>query len=118
MYPELKPHLYLAKESQTKEEGVKHFEDICSIVERTDRAYAERLRGRAMNYLVFLSYPFEIRRFIYTTNAIESINSGLDYIRRELRGYFPSKQSFSINYFVQVVNMSDSSMRTPLLYQK
>jgi transposase-like protein len=114
VYAELKLLLYLAKESQTKEDGLKHFNDACSIVERTDRSYAERLRGRADNYLSFLTYPVEVRKFIYTTNAVESIHSGLDYIRRELGGYFPSRESLDVNYFVQIVNMNDSWMKAPV----
>ena len=110
----MKPLLYLAKESQSKEDGLKHFNDACSMIERTDRSYADRLRGRADNYLAFLAYPAEVRKYIYTTNSVESINSGLDYIRRELGGYFPSKESLDVNYFVQIVNLNDSWMRTPV----
>ena len=54
-----------------------------------------------------------MRRNIYTTNGVESINSGLEYIRHELGGYFPSKESFDINYFVQIVNLNDGWMKTP-----
>lgn len=60
VYPEVKPHLYMAKESQTKEDGMKHFEDVCSIIEKKaagDKQYADRLRERAENYLAFLGYP-------------------------------------------------------------
>jgi len=114
VYAEMKPLLYLAKESSTKEDGLRYFNDACSMIERTDRSYAERLRGRAENYLAFLAYPAEVRKFIYTTNAVESINSGLDYIRRELGGYFPSKESLDVNYFVQIVNLNDSWMKTPV----
>jgi putative transposase len=114
IYSEIKSSLYLAKESSTKEEGLKHFNDACSIIEKVDGSYADRLRNRAENYLAFLSYPSEVRKFVYTTNAIESINSGLDYIRRELGGYFPSRQSLDVNYFIQIVNMNDSWMRTPV----
>jgi len=111
IYSEIKSSLYLAKESSTKEEGLKHFNDACSIIEKVDGSYADRLRNRAENYLAFLSYPSEVRKFVYTTNAVESINSGLDYIRRELGGYFPSRQSLDVNYFIQIVNMNDSWMR-------
>lgn len=107
----MKPHLYHAKESHTKEEGVEHFSSACDIIEKmVGREYASRLRDRADNYLAFLSYPDEVRKFIYT-NAVESINSGLDFMRRELGGYFPSRNSLEVNY-VQVVNMNDSWMKT------
>ncbi|MEM2760700.1 MAG: transposase [Nitrososphaerales archaeon] len=66
------------------------------------------------NYLAFLAYPDEVRKFIYTTNAVESINAGIDFMRRELGGYFPSKQSLEVNYFVQIVNMNDSWMKAPV----
>jgi len=60
IYSEIKSSLYLAKESSTKEEGLKHFNDACSIIEKVDRSYADRLRNRAENYLAFLSYPSEV----------------------------------------------------------
>jgi len=113
IYAALKAHLYSAKESQTKEEGLNHYEDACAIIEKVDRSYAERLRGRAKNYLAFLDYPIEVRKHIYTTNSVESINAGLEYIRHELGGYFPSRGSFDVNYFVQIVNLNESWMKTP-----
>ena len=39
---------------------MKHFNDACSIIEKVDRSYADRLRNRAENYLAFLSYPSEV----------------------------------------------------------
>jgi transposase-like protein len=51
--------------------------------------------------------PDFVKKHIYTKNAVESINSGLDYIRRELGGYSPSRQSLDVNYFVQMVNFND-----------
>jgi len=114
VYAALKAHLYSAKESPNKEEGLEHFEEACSVIEEeVDKQYAERLRGRADNYLAFLDYPYEVRKHIYTTNGVESINAGLEYIRHELGGYFPSRESFDVNYFVQIVNMNESWMRSP-----
>ena len=37
----------------------------------------------------FFAFPLEIRRVVYTTNAIESVNSRLRKIIKT-RGYFPS----------------------------
>ncbi len=115
VYAEIRSLLFVARHSSTREEGLGHFEEICSIIERSgDKSYAQRLRGRAENYLAFLSYPDVVRKHIYTTNAVESINAGLEYIRRELGGYFPSRQALDINYFVQIVNFNDSWMRSPV----
>jgi hypothetical protein len=42
------------------------------------------------------------------------INAGLEYIRHELGGYFPSRRSLDVNYFVQIANRNDSWMRNPV----
>jgi transposase-like protein len=42
------------------------------------------------NYLRFLRCPEEIRKHVYTTNAVESLNSRIEQIRMKLGGYFQS----------------------------
>jgi transposase-like protein len=114
VYAAVRKHVYLAKESQTMEDGLKHFEDACATIALTDREYATRLRERAENYLAFLRYPEAVRKHVYTTNSVESINSGLEYMRRELGGYFPSRQALDVNYFIQIENKNESWMRKPV----
>ncbi len=114
VYSSIKQHIYSAKESGTKKEGLAHFSEACGIIEKSDRHYADTLRQKAENYLAFLEYPADVRKHIYTTNAIESINAGLEYIRHELGGYFPSRRSLDVNYFVQIANRNDFWMRKPV----
>jgi hypothetical protein len=45
-----------------------------------------------VHVIPFFSFPPEVRRVIYTTNAIESVNSGLRKAVRA-RGHFPSDQA-------------------------
>lgn len=50
------------------------------------------------NLMIFLSYPEEIRRVIYTTNAVESVNSQLRRVTKNKR-VFPNDESvFKILY--------------------
>ena len=50
------------------------------------------------NLMIFLQYPKEIRKIIYTTNAIESVNNSLRKVTRNKR-VFPSDESvFKILY--------------------
>jgi len=49
-------------------------------------------RSRWENIIPFFSYPPEIRRVIYTTNAIESINSSIRKVTKK-RGAFPTVDS-------------------------
>ena len=59
-------------------------------------------------------YPEDIRKFIYTTNPVESVNAGLEMMRLELGGYFPSLKTLEVNLFVQLSNLNDRWMRKPI----
>ena len=42
-----------------------------------EATWAEKLRAKANKYLAFLGYPDEVRKHIYTTNPVESVNAGI-----------------------------------------
>jgi len=46
--------------------------------------------------------------------VVESINAGLELMRMELGGYFPSMKSLEVNLFVQLSNLNDRWMRKPI----
>ncbi|MBP1525664.1 MAG: transposase [Spiroplasma ixodetis] len=50
------------------------------------------------NLIVFISYPTEIKRVIYTTNAIEFVNSQLRKVIRNKK-VFPNDMSVFIYFF-------------------
>jgi putative transposase len=49
--------------------------------------------------ITFLRYPAEIRKVIYTTNAIESVNRSLRKISKN-RGVFPTQESLLKLYYL------------------
>lgn len=53
----------------------------------------------------FFDYPQEIRRIIYTTNAIESVNMSLRKITKN-RGSFPSDEALSKLFYLALMNIS------------
>jgi len=53
----------------------------------------------------FFDYPSEIRRVIYTTNAIESVNMSLRKITKN-RGSFPSDESLIKQFYLALRNFS------------
>src|SRR5690606_29218205 len=53
---------------------------------------ARTFRDRWQDFVPFLSYPTEIRRMLYTTNAIESLNAQLRKFLGQ-RGPFPSDEA-------------------------
>jgi len=74
----------------------------------------EKIENHKNNYLAFLRYPEEVRKNIYTTNAIERINAGLEYIRHELGENFISRNALETNYFIQIENLNDGWQRRPV----
>ena len=82
--------IYTAVDVEAAELALAEFED--SDLARQYPAIAPNWR-RAWNEVIpFLDYPPEVRRLIYTTNAIEALNSK---IRRAVRtrGHFPSEEA-------------------------
>jgi putative transposase len=60
-------------------------------------------RGRWGQFVPFLSYPQEIRRMLYTTNAVESLNSQLRKVLRN-RGPFPNEDAVFKVLFLAIQN--------------
>jgi putative transposase len=61
---------------------------------------------RAWNeFIPFLDYPAELRRIVYTTNAIESINFQLRKITKT-RGHFPSDEAAMKLLYLGLRNIS------------
>ena len=114
MYSALKKDLYLARQATDKTEGERYFQSVCDQVAKEKPDLAERLRDRGANYLSFLDYPAEARKHLYTTNIVESVNAGLELMRHGLGGYFPSRETLDVNYFVQIENRNERWLRRPL----
>ena len=60
------------------------------------------LRSNWQRIVPFFEYPPEIRRIIYTTNAIESVNMSQRKVTKSL-GSFPSDEAL-LKFFYQALN--------------
>ncbi|TVS86524.1 transposase, partial [Mycobacterium helveticum] len=56
-------------------------------------------------FVPFLDYPVELRKIVYTTNAIESINFQLRKITKN-RGHFPDKDAAMKLLYLGLRNIS------------
>ena len=72
------------------------------------------LQSKTEQYITFLKYPRQIRGHLYTTNPVEGLNAGLELMRLELGGYFPSQDCLEMNLFIQAVNLEDRWQRKPM----
>jgi len=61
-----------------------------------------------------LGDPSEVRGHIYTTNVVESLNAGIERMRLELGGYFPSRNALKVNLFIRMVKLQDRWWKGPI----
>jgi putative transposase len=92
-------------QSATVEEAAHH---LTAFEEKWDAAYppiGQSWRRNWSRIIPFFDYPPEIRRIIYTTNAIESVNMSLRKITKN-RGSFPSDESLIKLFYLALMNIS------------
>jgi putative transposase len=70
---------------------------------RSHPSVVKMWRARWTEVVPFLAYPLEIRRILYTTNAIESLNFQLRRVLRP-RGHFPSDDAVLKVIFLALKN--------------
>lgn len=99
--------LKLIKTSRDEAEGAMYYDQLCNLVGTEKEDMAGFYRKYQDQYLTFLKYPQPARKHIYTTNAVESVNSGIERMRINLGGYFPSQRAMEVNLFIQFVNLQD-----------
>ena len=63
-------------------------------------------RAHWEQFTPFLAFPPEVRRVIYTTNLIESMNARLRKVTRN-RGQFPSEQAALKVLYLAIRNLED-----------
>jgi len=114
LYQQVKEKLEQLKIAQSVSEGEEIIMEIADLVEKEKPKKAREIREKAANYTAFLNYPKKVRKHIYTTNPVEGLNRGLELMRLELGGYFPSQECLEVNLFVQAVNLADKWQRRPI----
>ena len=94
--------IYTASTIDEAEQRLGEFED------KWDDAYlpiSQAWRRNWARIIPFFDYPPEIRKVIYTTNAIESVNMSLRKITKN-RGSFPSDESLLKLFYLALRNIS------------
>jgi putative transposase len=76
----------------TAEAAAAEFEDFAEQWREKYPAMIKLWRNAWAEFVPFLDFPVEVRKIIYTTNAIESLNARFRAATRR-RGHFPDEQS-------------------------
>jgi transposase-like protein len=69
--------------------------------------FIKSLDSKIDEYICFLNFPKEIQKHIYTTNPVESVNSGFERIRYRKSGYFQSVDCLEISFFLFIEKMNN-----------
>lgn len=103
--PEVAADLRLIYQSATAEEAELR---LGEFEEKWDAEYlpiGQSWRRNWPRLIPFFDYPSEIRKVIYTTNAIESVNMSLRKLTKN-RGSFPSDEALVKLFFLALRNIS------------
>lgn len=95
-------HIYNAPTTQAAATALKQFREK---YDTRFPAIGKSWENHWDNIIPFFDYPEEIRRVIYTTNAIESLNSSFRKISRS-RNLFPSTESLFKLFYLAIQNIS------------
>lgn len=89
----------------TAEEAEQRLEEFAQEWEADYPSIVKSWRSNWSRIIPFFDYPPEIRRVIYTTNAIESVNMSLRKITKN-RGSFPSDEALLKLFYLALNNIS------------
>src|SRR6195952_2647608 len=102
-------HIYRALDAATGEAALAAFE--ASEWGRRYPAIAQSWRRAWGEVIPFYAFPGEVRRILYTTNAIEALNSKLRRAVRA-RGHFPSDEAATKLLYL-ILNRSEKEWKMP-----
>ncbi len=109
----LKP-IYRADSAQDAERELQTFDE--GIWGKKYPAIAQSWRRNWTAVIPFFAFPAEVRKIIYTTNAIESLNAS---VRKAVRnkGHFPSDQAATKLIWLALRNITENWKRPPIAWQ-
>ncbi|MBC7361419.1 MAG: transposase [Candidatus Aminicenantes bacterium] len=100
--------------SRDYEQAQMRFEQLCQHYQSKYPTFIKNIQSKLTHYVCFLKYPEEIRRYLYTTNAVENFNSRIEQIRFRLGGYFQSVEILEINLLLQTERLKQGKWKNPL----
>jgi putative transposase len=90
----------------TREAGERQLEEFAVKWDSRYPTISKQWRLNWERLAVFYSYPAEIRKVIYTTNAIESVNNGVRRVIKN-RGSFPNDEAALKLIYLALQNLSE-----------
>lgn len=102
------------KLSKNLDDGIAQFEKLCKSFKKEYPTFISYIEMKKECFFSFLRFPEEIRKHLYTTNAVENLNSRIETIRLKLGGYFQSVNIFEINLLLQIERWQHAQWKNPV----
>jgi len=96
------------------EDGLEKLDDLCGRFKSKYPNFIKHIQSNKERYLCFLKYPENLRKHIYTTNPVESVNSMIEKVRINLGEYFQSVDILEINLLIQRDNLKNKKWKKPI----
>jgi transposase-like protein len=85
----------------TYNEGLAIYQkDIIDKFKQKYPTFINHLNKRKNEHLAFLKYPEVTRKYIYTTNPVESVHSSFEKMRIKKGGFFQSMDTLNVAIFI------------------
>lgn len=105
-YKTFKNSLFTISHSNDFDSAVSEFSKLCEKFKDKYPSFISHIFNNKEKYLNYLKYPAPIRKHIYTTNAVENINSRLEVVRINNGGYFQSIKTLTVSTFILAQNIT------------
>lgn len=111
---EFNKKLSTIKNQDSFDDALEKFEELCQKYTGKYSTFVEHLLQQKEKYLVFLKYPEDVRKYIYTTNAVESFNSMIEARRTRIGGFFQSVEIAEINILLSYERLKSRKWKNPI----
>ena len=102
------------KKAQDYEEGEKLFDEMVEKYSKKYSLFFQNLKDKKEQYICFLNFPEKVRKNIYSTNLIESVNRLIEKRRDNIGGYFPSNEILELNVYAVLINLYKKWKNKPI----
>ena len=115
---QLNDKLTLLKSSPTHEQAVDEFKKLLSDYKDKYPHFVKYTISRAEYYFNFTHLPLDVRKYFYTTNAVESFNSILEKKRNLAGGFFQSMEYLKVNVYLHYLRLKSKKWAKPTPFIK
>ncbi|HHW19521.1 transposase, partial [Thermodesulfovibrio thiophilus] len=101
------------KKNMSKQDAKQFYEEL-TLIKRLDDYDRAVLKFEELCKTYEKKYPESVRKYIYTTNGVENINSRIELIRANTGGYFQSVKTAEVAIYVTVSRIEKNKCKEPL----